>query len=319
MTLLRYIPSQPDGTNVTTSNLIATPGGKQATTVSLGTAGNTAQYSSDHPKNGINPLKVYAQASTAINIRLPFDTTDKYSAAFSFYYRVDVALAASVVMATVRPTSGTIISLAVSTTGAVSVRNSGGTLGTTVAGAVQTGQWARIEVTLTVATSSTGAVSLNVYNDDGTTPVGSYSTSAADLGTLPVVAADIGSPNALLSSFTSGLVQYFIAPSLADNTTSQNGPWVTNTINIVHSENGGYAVVDFRSSSPGGLTHSISPSSGVLEPLEGLFLVPQTSNTQAFAVTTTDGISPVVTNINIPAIGSGDSLRSRVYNGSAWV
>lgn len=82
---------------------------------------------------------------------------------------------------------------------------------------------------------------------------------------------------------------------------------------IVHTDYVEVTVLDFRASastSGGTLTHSISPTTGVTEPEEGLFIVDMTSEVQYVTVTSTDsigGVEPVVTNITVPALDNGGS------------
>lgn len=80
---------------------------------------------------------------------------------------------------------------------------------------------------------------------------------------------------------------------------------------IVHTDLDEIAVRDFRTSastSGGTLTHTISPTTGVTEPQDGLFFIAMTDQVQYFTVTSTDstsGVAPVVTNLTIPALDTG--------------
>lgn len=320
MALLRFTPSQPNATTVTTTNLVSLPSGKQAVTVATGGAGNTVTYSSDFVKNGINSIKVFAQASASVAMRLPFDTTDKMSGAISFYYRVETPLTAGLCIATVRHASGVALRIVMTGGNAVSVQNTAGVaVASTATGVWQTGQWTRIDVIATVATTTTGSFTLNVYNNDSTSPSGTCTASNGDFGTAPLTSMDIGVPAVVPAAYTEGIVQYFAAPALHDGVTTQIGPWVSNAFVISHTETVGYCRIDLTDSTPGGLTHTISPTTNVLEPSEGIFFVPQSASARVYTVTSLNGSESITTNITVPALGTtSDSLRIRVYSGGVW-
>lgn len=321
MTLLRFIPNHTDGTAVTTANLVATPGGKNALIVNLGSGenNNTIQYSSDLPSHDINPIKFYTESTRSSFLRLPFDGAHM-SGSLSFYWRVPQALAAAQVAVSMRNASGYIGRIQLSSNGQIVVRDAADVnRGATATGLVQANKWLRIDMTMTVNTATTGSYALQIFEGDDETPIGTCSSAVADFGTAPLVAVDFGAPVSVGAANAPGLTQYFLAPSLNDGATTQIGPWIVNTLSILHTEVGGYCAVDFRPSTPSGLTHTISPSAGVLEPTPGLFLVQQTSDTQSFTVTSTDGSTSVDTAVSVPAAGAVDSLRMRTYDSSDWV
>ena len=68
----------------------------------------------------------------------------------------------------------------------------------------------------------------------------------------------------------------------------------------------------------GALTHSISPTTGVVETSEGVFWVPQGSSAVTYTVTSTDGATPVTNDVTVPAAGV-DGIRRRRWDGSAFV
>lgn len=67
----------------------------------------------------------------------------------------------------------------------------------------------------------------------------------------------------------------------------------------------------------GALTHSISPTTGVVETSEGVFWVPQGSSAVDYTVTSTDGVSPVTNDVTVPAAGV-DGIRRRRWTGTDW-
>lgn len=98
-------------------------------------------------------------------------------------------------VATLRNSGGAAGRIQVNTNGAVAVYNTSNVLITaTAAGAWVSGRWNRIEITMTVATSTTGSFTLNVYDEDSLTPTGTCTASNANFGTTNLVSMDLGSP-----------------------------------------------------------------------------------------------------------------------------
>lgn len=117
-----------------------------------------------------------------------------------------------------------------------------------------------------------------------------------------------------------GLME-FDEPAWNDGSTTFIGPEAAAIIGTP-TDNGPLWKIDATSltGGAGALTHSISPSSGVVESSEGVFWVPQNATATNYTVTTTDGINPVDNVVAVPAIPSGviaGNIR-HVYTGSVW-
>lgn len=95
-------------------------------------------------------------------------------------------------------------------------------------------------------------------------------------------------------------------------------------INI--TETPGISVVDARTSVSGdstALTYSISPTpAGLTEPVDGLFLIPQTTSEQTFTVTVTQSGIGYTDTVVVAALPSGllpvDHTNRKIWTGSVW-
>lgn len=92
-----------------------------------------------------------------------------------------------------------------------------------------------------------------------------------------------------------------------------------------------YLVADFTGSTSGSgntLSFSIAftsgdnQSSGIKQPMSGLFLIPRGSSDSVYTVTVTDGAATSTQTVNVPAEGSaavGEGVVEYYWNGTTWV
>lgn len=177
----------------------------------------------------------------------------------------------------------------------------------------------RLELLVNSGTTTSNGTAIAAYYLAGsTTALGSFSSSAVNTGAGAVYdRIYFGKRSAvpILVSFdevawdTEGSALIGPPPAIAPT--------------IQHTETPGYCVIDMTGSTASDgstLSYSITPNSGVVEFVEGRFMVPQLLVPTDYTVTTTQSGVDYTTVITVPALSTGyiDSLRERVWNGSTW-
>lgn len=314
-----------DGTTATTALVTCTPGSVAASLVSQGTS-STITFSATHPKEASSDLRWVTAAGSSSVVRLPLAATNM-QAAFTFYHYADALPAQDTTIFTGRNSSGIAIRVAVLTTGAVRILDTAnGIVATTAAGAWAAGRWNRIALVATVASSTTGVATVNVYNGDGTTPTGTASSTTGNFGTAAFATCDIGIPG---TGPTGGWTTYWDAVQMEDGATAEIGAYATPSTppNLVETE-GTFYVVDARSStatSGGVLSFTLVQTSGpAFTPVvlaTGLWKVQQdTSSARVYTLTVTEdtsGLSSTKT-VTVPNLSQYASGAEMLWNGTAW-
>jgi hypothetical protein len=214
MTLRDWLFEGPAGTNVSTSTIVSTPAGLQASTTSAG--GNPSHtFSNERVQAGDTSIKMTTAASTTGIVRLPFHGTASPKFAVTISHYTDTTLLAALTFANVRSSLGTATGfrLGVGTTGRVFLASSTGNVAQTAEGAYVVGQWNHFEL---VGDLSTGAVKLNVYRGTSRTPVATIEGTYVFTAEGNAVALEIGSPQAILAGQTGGLTHWFDSARLDD-------------------------------------------------------------------------------------------------------
>lgn len=317
MTLRRWLfEGYADGTAATTTTVVSTPAGGSASQVTG--AGATFTHSTTYAQSDTSSIKFVIPASVTAIARLPLPASNMQFAV-SFYHYATALPATDTAIFGPRYSSGSAFKVAIRTNGAVRITDSvNAFVVDTAAGAWKANQWNRIEVVGTIATATTGIATVRVFTGNSTTALGSASTSTSNFGTNPIVAVDIGIPG---TAPTGGWTTYVDAVQADDGATAEIGPYTSNTISGTPTLTTNLAEIDATILTGGvaSLTHSISPSSGVLERTEGLFVVQQGASSVSYTITSTDGVTSLVNTVVVPAaVVTTDNLRERIWTGSAW-
>lgn len=214
MTLRDWLFEGTAGANVSTSTIVSTPAGLQASTTSAG--GNPSHtFSNERVQAGDTSIKMTTAASTTGIVRLPFHGTTSPKFAVTISHYTDTALLAALTFANVRGSAGTSTGfrLGVNANGSVFLASSTGNVAATAPGAYVVGQWNHFEL---VGDLSTGYAKLNVYRGTSRTPVATLEGSYVFTTEGNAAAVDLGSPQAILSGQTGGLTHWFDSVRLDD-------------------------------------------------------------------------------------------------------
>lgn len=215
------------------------------------------------------------------------------------------------------------------TTGTIVLLNAANTAVWTSSSAITANTEVRLQVTVDPATSTTGVVGVKIYTTNprsSTTPDMSYSSSAFDAGTTDLSIIRLGRISSTVGSTGTVRTIWAIAQDSTADIAPLAGPPTLAYTSAVKQ------VVDARTSASGSgaaLTYAMAyvsgedNSSGITEPIEGLFLVPQGTSSSIYSVTVTEITGTDTDNVTVPAAGAGASggLRRRVWDTgtSAWV
>jgi hypothetical protein len=214
----------PDGTALTTSNILAEDGA--AATVANAGAGGTLQSSTTQVHAGDTSMRHVGGGTAVGQCRLPFPGVGSNKAATSFYYYPDPTLT-SLDFAHVRRVGGQLWRIAMTAAGVVQAKNSAGTvLGSTASGALATGRQNRIEAKWDNSGGvGAGTLDIEVFDRDGTTPTGTLNLTGLDIGTAATTDLEILSPST--SSFAG--THYFDSIQMKSETTTFIGPYIVAT------------------------------------------------------------------------------------------
>jgi hypothetical protein len=196
--------------------------------------------------------------------------------------------------------------------------------------AIPVGTEVRIQVTVDPATSTTGSVALKLYVTNprsSTTPDSgmSYTSSTFDAGTTDLTIIRFGRVSSTAGSTATVRTIWAIAQDSTADIAPLAGP---PTLSFTTADK---FVVDARGSGSGGggaLAFSMAYSSGqnnassILEPVEGLFLVPHGTATSVYTVTVSETTGTDSDTVTVPAAGSGadEGLEYLVYDATlGWV
>lgn len=210
------------GTTLSTgaANVVST-GGTAATTVSAGTGG-TVISDNAHPYQGSTAAK-FTTGSAASLIRLPV-------ASFNLSHRVSfvdwrATVASTTQICGIRSNAAYAARIQITNTGVVQILNSANTaVGSSAASAYTGSIRNRIEITLTVATSTTGTMTVNVYNESNVL-TGTVTKATENYGTVNIEALDIG----YITAPTSAVSAWVDAIQTEDGTGVELGPYASKT------------------------------------------------------------------------------------------
>lgn len=188
MTLERWRCEGVPGGNVTQSNFTSDTG---RTATALGnTAGSTITYSTAQVYEGATSVEFVAQAGVTQSLRLPFAAADDEAGArWPWYFPALPSTA--MCFATLRHASGQNARIYLTTDGKVQARTTAAVLiAETAPGAIPAGAWREVAL---VANRTTGAMTLNVYDDEENL-TGTLSFTGGSIGTADYEAVDFGNP-----------------------------------------------------------------------------------------------------------------------------
>lgn len=212
----------PAGTTLTTGNTKATDN-TSASSSGVNSGVTTIKSSSTAFIGGFS-AEFYNEASSSSIQRLPL-VAGNTQGAVSFFHRFDILPSgAGITWMHFRHAAGIAFRLAITSGNKLQLQNStGGTIATSTASLVAA-QWDRFEVVYTVATSTTGVITVNVYAGNGTSAYATISSSTADLGTAAITAVEIGSPVVVGSGLAAPVTQNFDYLRTNDGATAELGP-----------------------------------------------------------------------------------------------
>lgn len=292
--------------------LVVSSGGDTLSNVS-----GSATYTTSQFAHGASSLVASASSAAWYTIDT---TTDR--ALIRGYGRISTAISSDTTLGIIYAGSNLkAAQLIINAASRIRLQTFGGTTSTSVNVATATdalpvNTWFRWEMWVSAGTSETnGQVRAAYYIGDSTTPVwDSGLITGNTAGTLGVI-----TQGRIALATNLGIDDF----GLKDGNDAVWGAWPASqgiTANATTTSN--LVMIDARTSTGGSgvLTYSISPSSGVTEPTEGVFLVPQTGSTQNFTVTATDGILTDTTTVTVtPASAPTQaSMRHRTWTGSTW-
>lgn len=182
----------------------------------------------------------------------------------------------------------------------------------------------------TGADTASGQAVVHIYANSpytSTTPSQSFALTTGNYGTGTIETARFGRISSTAASTADVVTEYV----LARDSLTPIGPKEANVPpTVVYTTDGPYVEFDARTSQPGtstSLAYSIAHVSGpnnltgVREPVDGWFFVPQDTASAVYAVTATgdDGIS--TENVTVPAaeVAISSGIRRRRWNGTELV
>lgn len=293
--------------------LVVSSGGDTLSNVS-----GTATYTTSQFAHGASSLVASSSSAAWYTIDT---TTDR--ALIRGYGRISATITSDTTLGTIYAGANLRAGqLIINSASRIRLQTFGGTTSTstnvaTATEALPLNTWFRWEMWVSAGTDSTnGQIRAAYYIGDSTTPTWDSGLITGDTaGTLGVL-----TQGRIAIASTVGVDDF----GMKDGNDAVWGAWPASQgviANTTTTEN--VVMVDARTSTGGSgvLTYSISPSSGVTEPVDGVFLIPQTSSTQNFTVTVTDGILSDTKTVTItPASAPTQaSMRHRTWTGSAWV
>jgi hypothetical protein len=173
-------------------------------------------------------------------------------------------------------------------------------------------------VALVGTTTSNSTLKVSYRALGSSTPIETATITTANLGTTALTDVTFGKRSA--NTFLVEIDEI----AWDDAATDFLGPFASPpTISITNTP--GFAVVDARGSTAGDastLTYSISPSVDVIEPVDGLFLIPQDTTDQTYTITVTQTGVAYTQNVTVDALTSGGNERPAIYtlqaDGVTW-
>jgi hypothetical protein len=217
MTLVTYnAETGTQGTTLTTAN-------SGANTVAIGT-GCTATFDSQAAAHG-NLGYWFVTASGQQNLARFMASAANLQMAFEGSFIVPATPSASRQIMTLRSATGPAFKLVWTTSNFLQIQDAAGSNSVTTNNTLVPGTVYRVAVLLTVATSTTGHFSVNIYEGDSTTPRNGtpYTSTTYNLGTGAIVGGDFGGVGALTGTLTVGWDDI----RFNDGATSEIGPVVT--------------------------------------------------------------------------------------------
>jgi hypothetical protein len=244
-----------------------------------------------------------------------------------FCFTLTTAPSATTPVVQVRSASGPVFNINIRADRKFTVTDSTGTtIGAASTTVLAIGTQYRFGFYSTVATSTTGAVTVNLYAEGSTTIIESVTTTTSNLGTAGATTFRFGHDSASGSigltgrhlgvGDTAALLGEYSAPSVP--------PTVALSVGTRYK-------VDARGStvgSGGTLSYAIAQDTGATvtaeEPFDGLFLIPQSGEVTDWTVTATESPSGLIDTdtVTVPALATGEPegyLETVVWNGSALV
>lgn len=317
------------GTNITTANSGGASGDAFSFIIvqgaNAGTGSANAQYVSTHPaKNGSLSLQFTLGASSSYVGWTESASANRFVVEFPIYF--PALPSAAVVLATIRHASGTMTEARLATTGRVQAYAQTSSVTGALSNVLSpnTLYWGQLAVTKETATGAgNGLVELRILNADRS--VNFTSTATATLSTTPNNAAQyrIGGATSA-SGWTTLFVDDAQAGALAsgwpDELVFDDPP----TIDVTE---GSYYVADFTGSTEGSggaiaftiaYTSGENNSAGILEPINGLFLIPQTQAVSTYTVTATDTTGTYDTVVSVPPLTVADTVQRSYFDGTVW-
>lgn len=151
--------------------------------------GATCTYSTT-ASNGSIGASITGNGAHAL---LGFYMTDTNTLSFRFYIRIPSNPTSEVQIVTPRSSTDYIGGLNLNTSGKIKVTAAPGELTLyTCTNALALNTWYRVEISWSVATATTGAVQFKYFAGNSTTAIESYTTTTANLGTLPIYLLRMG-------------------------------------------------------------------------------------------------------------------------------
>ncbi len=153
-------------------------------------------------------------------------------------------------------------------------------------------------------TTANGALTVSYREVGATSAIETSTVSSLDLGTVNLTDINFGRRTVVANVVSIDEVRW------DDAATGVLGPLVDPpTIDIDTTT--AVAMVDARGSTGAGtLTYSIAPSTGVTEPVDGLFLIPQATSPVDYTITVTQSGVGYTQVVSVPAAGVGDTRPS---------
>lgn len=186
----------PSGTTLSTSNIANDGATQNASVVSPGSGGTIVSSNTHALEGGLSLKSTGGGAGAGPTTRLPLPSSS-LTGGHRFYVYKDTAFGATTDIWIPRVDGSTIaFRVGVDSSGRCFVRPAAGgaVIAQTATGAFVAGRLNRFELTYTIATSTTGSFTLNVYTGQNTAAAGTCTSSAANLGTAAATLVDFGTP-----------------------------------------------------------------------------------------------------------------------------
>lgn len=286
---------------------VANTGGASGTAmqgITVGTSGNTITFDNAHPSNGTLGMKLVT--GTVDSAYAQWALTASTRTVFRFYLYLAALPNAQTFLAQIRSSTGSMAALMLDSSNRFEMQNApGSVVASTASTAASAGVEYRVEFAVTPGTTtSNGRIEYAIYPGDSTTPTWTYDSGAvSNTGTAAIAFIRLGRT----TTGTVASTQWYDELSVQTLDTGWIGapPVVATPAPVIAYTLGqDYAYYDGRATTNAD-GHTISPATGVLEPVDGFFVIPRGTTNVDYTHTATGPGGSATQTFTVLALATG--------------